>query len=68
MDAEREPVVEPMSIWDGVPEPDIWLPAELDLEPERCLCLRCHSDLPCLTCLPRTRFRPDTRPLGDDNQ
>jgi hypothetical protein len=43
MDAEQEPVVEPMSIWDGVLEPDVWLPAELDLGPAQCLCLRCRA-------------------------
>ena len=28
-----------------VAEPDVWLPAELDLEPEQCWCLRCGDEL-----------------------
>lgn len=32
----------------GNAEPDVWSLDELDLEPERCCCLRCGAELPCL--------------------
>lgn len=34
-------------------EPDTWTSAELDIEPERCWCLRCGAELPCSDCPPQ---------------
>jgi hypothetical protein len=37
----------PQIIREPPSEPDVWLPSELDLEPEQCWCLRCGNELPC---------------------
>jgi len=37
--------------WDPQQEPEVWLPAELDLEPEQCWCLIHGRELPCSGCL-----------------